>query len=86
MQTPCPDSLVNSTDGMLWPPPFRRRNVIVSQQTVVGYDYQWTSEEIQFFQVSDPDLAQMIEWLENKILPQRKKVMAFKAFGYNGSR
>ncbi len=33
----------------------------VSQQTAVGYDYQWTPEEIQSFQPSDPNLAQMIQ-------------------------
>ena len=39
----------------------------MSFRQTVGYGYQWTPEEIQAL---DPDLAPMIEWLENNTLPE----------------
>ena len=42
----------------------------ISPPAVTSCDYQWTHEEIQCFQMSDPDLAQMIGWLEDMTLPK----------------
>ena len=47
-----------------------KKCLAISPPAVTSCDYQWTHEEIQSFQMSDPDLAQMIGWLEDMTLPK----------------
>ena len=61
--------------------PTHKECLAISQQAATSCDYQWTHEEIQYFQVLDPDLAQMIGWLKNKIMTLPKHFPKGKSHG-----